>query len=221
MLIIGVLFAFLAVGLSAQTSKGTIAGTITDPSGAVVVGATVTAKDAVGGETRTATTGNNGEFRIEAISPSKYDVTIASQGFATSKVTGLEVRASVITPLNQQLKTSGTSDTIEVSASTESINTESAELSNSVSALEVQQLPIASVNPIELALTEPGVVRVSSRDSFTNGVGFFRRRTAPSRKQLPYRRFRQQRQRHRRPGNSAAEPRSHQRSCSSDELLLG
>ena len=172
MLIIGVLFAFLAVGLSAQTSKGTIAGTVTDPSGAVVVGATVTAKDAVGGETRTATTGNNGEFRIEAISPSKYDVTIASQGFATSKVTGLEVRASVITPLNQQLKTSGTSDTIEVSASTESINTESAELSNSVSALEVQQLPIASVNPIELALTEPGVVRVSSRDSFTNGVGF-------------------------------------------------
>jgi hypothetical protein len=171
-LIFSILFALFAVGLNAQTSKGTIAGTVTDASGAVVTGATVTAKDTVGGEVRTVTTGNNGEFRIEAISPSKYDITVVSKGFATSKVNGLDVRASVVTSLNPQLQLSGASDTIEVNASTDTLNTESAELSHSVSALEIQEIPIASVNPIELALTEPGVVRVSSRDSFTNGVGF-------------------------------------------------
>ena len=77
-LTVSILVALFALGVSAQTSKGTIAGTVTDSSGAVVVGASVTAKDTVGGETRTATTGNNGEFRIEAINPSKYDITVTS-----------------------------------------------------------------------------------------------------------------------------------------------
>ena len=68
-----------------QTSKGTLAGTVTDPSGATVANATVSAKDDLGPESRTVSTNSAGEYRIEAINPSTYTVTVSAPGFATTK----------------------------------------------------------------------------------------------------------------------------------------
>ena len=59
---------------SAQTSKGTLTGTVTDPSGSSVANATVTARGLQNGETRTVTTGNYGEYRITAMLPGTYEV---------------------------------------------------------------------------------------------------------------------------------------------------
>ncbi|MGH9556044.1 MAG: carboxypeptidase-like regulatory domain-containing protein, partial [Terriglobales bacterium] len=67
---------FLLTGLAfAQATKGTIAGTVSDKTGAVVTGATVTVTAKDGGETRSATSGSNGEYRIESLTPGIYAVT--------------------------------------------------------------------------------------------------------------------------------------------------
>src|SRR5437879_8724290 len=92
--------------LNAQTSKGTIAGTVTDPSGAGVPGATVAARDTLGGETRSTTTGGFGEYRISAILPGIYEVKISAQGFAAVVLDHVEVGASVEKSLDVRLEVS-------------------------------------------------------------------------------------------------------------------
>jgi hypothetical protein len=157
---------------SAQTSKGTIVGTVLDATGAALAGAEITARDTIGGETRTTTSGGFGEYRITAVLPGVYRVNVTAAGFANLVVDRVQVAASVETPLELRMEISGSSQSIEVQATGSSVETETAALSGKISAVEIQQLPINSLNPISLVLTEPGAVRVSSRDSFTNGVDF-------------------------------------------------
>lgn len=168
-----VLFSLvLSIHTAAQTSKGTIAGTVTDPSGASVTNATVTVRGLQNGETRTVTTGSNGEYRITAVLPGLYEVKATAQGFAELLLDHVEVRATVDTPVDLQLQVTSTSQSIMVEASPSTVQSESAELSANISNTEIKELPIGSLNPITLVLTEPGVVSVSDRDSFTNGAGF-------------------------------------------------
>src|SRR6267142_135486 len=155
-----------------QTSKGTIAGTVTDPSNAVVAGATIVAQDKRGAETRTVVSGANGEFRIEAITPSIYSLTVTVPNFAKLTVDDVDVKASVVTSVNPQLQVGSAQETVQVEANALTVQTESAELSKNISAAEITNLPIAGFNAISLVLTEPGVVSVSGRDDFTNGVSF-------------------------------------------------
>jgi outer membrane receptor protein involved in Fe transport len=164
--------ALNSASLNAQTSKGTIAGTVTDPSGAGVPGATVTARDTLGGETRTTTTGGFGEYRITAILPGIYQVKVSAQGFAAVVLDHVPVGASVEKSLDVRLEVSAATQTITVESTGATLQTETAELSSDISKTEIQQLPIPSLNPISLVLTEPGAVRVSDRDSFTNGAAF-------------------------------------------------
>ena len=156
----------------AQTTKGTIAGVVTDKSGAVVSGAAVTATAAAGGETKSVTTGANGEYRIETLTPGEFVVTVKAQGFATTKVSGVVVRTSVITPNNVALEVAGTTETVTVEASADTIQTESGELSKTISTEAIVNLPYASQNPYALAATLPGVSTVAGRDDMTNGTAF-------------------------------------------------
>ncbi len=155
-----------------QTSKGAIAGAILDGSGAALAGAEITAKDASGAETRSVKSGSSGEYRIEAITPSNYTVNVTAPGFSKKEVTGLVVRASVVTSLSVTLDVGALEQTVSVEASGAQLQTESGELSQTISAVEVAKLPVNSLNPISLVLTQPGVTSVASRDGFTNGSDF-------------------------------------------------
>ncbi len=166
-------FALLATSVSwGQTSKGTIAGTILDSSGGVISGAQVTAKDTQGAESRTVTSGPGGEYRIDAVTPSIYALTVTAPGFSRQQVSRVDVRSSVITSQNVTLQVGTAEQTVSVEASGAQIQTESGELSGTVSAAEIAKLPVNTLNPIDLVLTQPGVVAVASRDNFTNGSGF-------------------------------------------------
>jgi hypothetical protein len=172
-LLIGVLALSPVPKISvAQTSKGTIAGTITDVSGGAVSGATVSAQSTQLGENRSTVSGTYGEYRISAVLPGIYQVKVTANGFATVVLDNVEVGASVEKSLDVRMEVSSSSQTITVESSGATLQTESAELSGSISKTEIQQLPINSLNPISLVLTEPGAVRVSQRDDFTNGASF-------------------------------------------------
>ena len=164
----------LALGafVFAQSTKGAIAGVVTDSSGAVVTNTNVTVTSDANGETHTAVTGPNGEYRVEALIPGTYTVVVEGSGFAKTEVKGVTVRTSQVTSNNITLNVARQSETVQVEAGAETIQTESGELSKTINPKEVKDLPITAGNPFALATTLPGVTEVSDRDANTNGAGF-------------------------------------------------
>jgi Carboxypeptidase regulatory-like domain len=165
----------------AQTSKGSISGTVTDHSGAVVAGAQVRAmNDSLGGEQRIVTTDGEGKYLILTLDPGVYTLEISGTGFSSLKIDRVEVKGSVISTVNAVLEIGKITDTVSVEASAgQELQTTSGELSNTISRKEVGELPILGLNAISLVLTEPGVIQPSSREDFTNGVGFSVNGTRP------------------------------------------
>ncbi len=82
----GALFIFLAVcsGASAQVTGGTISGSVTDPSGSAVPGASVSILNRAKGESRTATSNDNGFYSVPNLTPGNYDVMVSLAGFKTA-----------------------------------------------------------------------------------------------------------------------------------------
>lgn len=163
--------ALAAVGF-AQTTRGTLAGTVSDKSGAVVSGAAVAIQRTDGGEPRTVTTGSNGEYRLEALTPDIYTVTVTAGTFRVAKVEKVVVNSSVVTSLNVTLEPGLATESVTVEAAAEQIQTETGELSKTIPLAEVKDLPYISLNAYQLAVTLPGVTTVASRDDFTNGQSF-------------------------------------------------
>jgi hypothetical protein len=155
----------------AQTSKGMIAGTVTDNTGAALPNATVNVRSLDTGESRSITTGPSGAYRIEAVNPGNYNITVTASGFQTFTITNREVVASVITPVDAHLKIGQASETVEVASTNNEVETENGQLSANISSVEVTQLPIVSLNPIEIVLTEPGMTDAGKR-GLSNGVNF-------------------------------------------------
>src|SRR6267154_582645 len=116
------IFAFVALSVvpgNAQTSNGTIAGTITDASGAAIVKAAVTATSQDLGKTLgTAVTDSSGGYRIDALFPGKYTVSVKAAGFSELKVSDVDVRGSYTTTVNGTLEVGSISASVLVEAST-------------------------------------------------------------------------------------------------------
>ncbi len=169
------LFVVLAAVCSpfAQTSKGSIGGTVVDPSDAVVPGATITATNDHTGDARSTRTGNLGQYRIDALEPGIYTLTVSQSGFAPLRVDTVTVSGSAITSVNPKLSAGGSAETIIVEASGAAIQTENGEISQAISTHEVRNLPIASLNSYVLATTLPGVSTVTDGTyNFVNGISY-------------------------------------------------
>src|ERR1700732_3827339 len=117
----------LPLSLHGQATLGTIAGTVTDSSGAVVVGAKVDLQSQEGGVKRTATTGSNGEFRVEALNLGSYRVTVSSPNFRRTELADVIVNASSTTSLQIKLAVGKTSETVTVEATADHLQTETGE----------------------------------------------------------------------------------------------
>lgn len=157
----------------AQTSNGTIAGNIVDKTGAAVVDATVsvTSEDR-GGEPREMNTDAAGSFRVEALIPGKYTVTVKKGGFSDLKISGIDVRASLTSTASGVLEVAGQNATVLVEATNaQELQTQSGDLSANLTSMDIHELPINSLNPISLVLTEPGVQDGNGR-GISNGVNF-------------------------------------------------
>lgn len=156
--------------LVAQTSKGILAGVVRDSTGAVVAGATVTATNVDTKEARTTTSQGDGAYRLDALQPGRYSVTSTQTGFSTAKVDNLTVNPSIVTSYDVTFSTGSASDTITVEAENSGINTVNGQLAGVISSRQLQDLPVFTLNPVELALTVPGVQTVSQGSGFSNGL---------------------------------------------------
>jgi hypothetical protein len=166
-----VISLLLCGGASAQSSNGIIAGVVIDATGAAVPGATVTATSLDTKASRTATTGSSGNFRLEGEQPGSYRLDVTAPSFSKTSVERTEVSASVISSVTVTLKTGASTETVEVTTDLAALKTDSGELSETLSGLEINSLPISNLNPYSLATTLPGVSTVTAAD-FTNGTSY-------------------------------------------------
>jgi hypothetical protein len=180
------LFSFLALPmmLAAQSSDGTLAGTVTDPTGAAVPNATVKVVSAQYGAPRTTVTDSVGTYRMDNLQPGTYAVTFSASGFADLQVENVILRGSVTTITDGVMQIGSISKTVSVEASAgQAIDTQSGQLGASLGAQEINNLPYFSLNPAELALTLPGVQDLNGNGNattgFTNGIGYSVNGTRP------------------------------------------
>lgn len=167
-------FAYLLITPAlAQTSKGVITGTVVDNSGAVIVGATVVATNQDNGQSRTATSSSSGGYFMDAMDLGTYSISVTKDGFQTLTIERVVVRGSVQTSVDAKLKVGIKGETVTVESSGATIQTDTAEIAHNIGTVEITDLPFASLNPIELVLTEPGMADVNQNGRGTsNGFNF-------------------------------------------------
>ena len=145
-----VLVAFVSLQAFAQTDTGTILGTVTDPTGAVVTGAAITVTHVATGAKRTTTSSATGTYTVTGLPPGSYEVLISASGFAEQKQTVVVTIASQ-TALASKLTLAAAGVTVEVSggAGAVQVETQSSELSTVVTSQQVSQLPSLTRNPYD------------------------------------------------------------------------
>src|SRR5215467_13886709 len=152
----------LAVALHAQTSRGTVTGTVLDPSGAVMGGARITLTGIDTGVRLSTVSNESGVYRFDAVDLGAYDLTIEHPGFRTYSATGINVQANRVTTLNPSLDV-GTAETkVDVSVeSSELLVKDSPLRGGNFQPREIRDLPLVSLNPLSLARTLPGATEAS------------------------------------------------------------
>jgi hypothetical protein len=141
----------------AQTSKGILAGIVRDKTGAAISGAKVTLTSQDTSETRAAIADERGAYRIDAVNSGHYTVNVQAGGFQTASTHDINVVPSIVTTYDPVLTVGEVSQAVTVEANTNNINTENGQLSSTVSTAELANVPIVTLNPIELLQTVPGV----------------------------------------------------------------
>jgi hypothetical protein len=169
-LLISILIFSFSLTASAQTSRGTVTGTVTDPAGAVIAGAEVTLTSAQNKLSRTTTTNSEGIYRFEAVDSGSYSVKITATGFGDIEQTGIEVRANQTSDVPAQLTLSGTRAVVDITTDAgQLLQSEAPVRGGNIDKNSITELPFAGRNPVSLALTLPGV----STNRFGFGVGTF------------------------------------------------
>src|SRR5882672_6967007 len=144
-----------------QATTGRITGSVADPNGGLIGGATVTAKNDATGIEKQFTTGSDGLFDIGDLQPGKYTVTVTpTSGFSTKVLTGVDVKVGVSTNLTVALEVGAPSATVTITGNTEEVVQTTSQLSSSFETRKVEELPSnAAGGGIDtLALLAPGVV---------------------------------------------------------------
>ena len=150
----------------AQSGGTTIRGTVRDPNGNVVAGATVTITDPAKNFTRTQTTNQEGGYVFTAVPPGTYKLDVTAPGFKTASASGLVALVDTPTVRDVQLEIGQVSETVDVTSAAEAaINTSDASLGNSFERKRIVELPLNANNVVGLLSLQPGV----TRSGFVNG----------------------------------------------------
>ncbi|MGD0096271.1 MAG: carboxypeptidase regulatory-like domain-containing protein [Terracidiphilus sp.] len=157
----------------AQGTSASLTGTVTDPSGAAVAGATVTVTNTGTNLAQSAKTNSIGVFVIRPLPIGTYSLTIAAPGFDRYMQTGIELTANLSATQDVTLRVgAGKAETISVTADAELINTSSAELGTTVGEAAISELPLNGRDPSSLVLLAPGTSNVRQHGGEGTQTGF-------------------------------------------------
>src|SRR6266542_302314 len=150
----GVAVAILcAADAAAQTNKGAIDGTVTDASGAVIPGATVTSVNLGTGETFHTITSDRGTFSFPILDPVEYRITVELQGFKPAEVKRVKVDTVTTASVNVKLEVGQLSDEVTVTAARPLVNTSSGTPGQTITERQIVEMPLNNRSVLDLALT--------------------------------------------------------------------
>ncbi|PYV21860.1 MAG: hypothetical protein DMG24_18370, partial [Acidobacteria bacterium] len=160
-----------AAGLRAQ-ENGTIVGTVTDPSGAIIPGVTITVRNQLKGSVaRTTTTNASGNYALPGLPASTYSVRAEKSGFAPATRSDLVLNVGSDVRVDIALTVGAVSQEVNVTAAAIVLHTENAQVSESVTGKHVEAIDTNGRNFIQLANLVPGAVGPSLVGSFNTPVG--------------------------------------------------
>ena len=161
-----------ASSLMAQTFRGTILGTVTDESGAVISGAKITVHNVNTGQDRSALTSADGSYSVPELPIGTYTVTVSQSGFHASAMSGVVVDVATERRVDVVLKPGEVSQTVEVSGEAlPQVETTSAELGGTLTSGTIENLPVNGRDYTKLIYLNPGVA--GSPDQITDSPGSY------------------------------------------------
>src|SRR5215471_5508767 len=160
--------AFVPIAVNAQEFYGTIRGVVTDPSGAAVAGADVTAVNMGTNAGYPVKTNTQGEYVVPELPAGMYEIHVKQSGFRDYVLKRVEVHGSSTTDANVPMQMGTASETITVEGTAVQVQTSSAGIGEVVDGNQVRELPLNGGNFVQLLLLQPGVSGVSSAGTAFN-----------------------------------------------------
>jgi hypothetical protein len=171
-----VLFIFTILILMSSAAMAqygaSLEGTVTDKSGAVIAGATVTATEQATGVAHSAVTGDSGFYRISALPPGNYRVDVDAASFKKSSKSNVQVGSEAASAANVVMENGSATETVTVTGAAPALETENATVQGTLSTVEVQNLPEIDRDPYELLRLAPGVIGDGARMGNGQSAGF-------------------------------------------------
>lgn len=162
--VLTLLLALVGAAL-AQVTTGVITGTVTDTTGAVIAGASVTAVNKATNASKTVTTNEQGEYELGPLQPAEYEVTVDSSGFSKVVQPGVVVNVSSRVGVKFELKPVGTEEVVTVSGEAgATIETTNTVVQGVIDNRQVKQLPLTGRTFSNLAVLVPGAKPVAAFD---------------------------------------------------------
>src|SRR5215831_10942354 len=163
------LVCFFGLSLYAADPTGTIAGTVLDPSGAAVPGASITATSLTTGLTRTTTSSVDGGYIFPLLPAGPYSITLEARGFRRFEQKGIVVETDKSSTVSIKLEIGSTTDTVSVEANAELVETRTGTLSKVVTQQSIIELPLNGRNAASLVLLAPGTSDLTAGNARGSG----------------------------------------------------
>jgi hypothetical protein len=160
--------ALLASAVWAQTNSATLRGTVSDASGASVAGASVRLASPATGTTVTTQTNDSGLYEFPFLAPGGYVLRVEKSGFQVYNQQGITLRAGEVSRQDVSLTIGATTDSVTVQSDLSALQSETAQLSASISPQRIESLPLLGRNFTSLITIQPGVTAVQP----ANGLSF-------------------------------------------------
>src|SRR5216684_3054367 len=168
------LFFVRSSAFAQVTASASLSGTVVDKNGAVIKGATVTATNKATGQTRTATTNDSGEYKIDLLPAGRYDIKASASGFGDTTSENVELLVGQTNSLSFTMNPGGVTGTVTVtSGETELVSKEKTDISVNITPRDIQDLPLNGRDLANLAYLAPGVKPVDSYDPTKNRIAIF------------------------------------------------
>ena len=167
MWVVSVCLALSDVGFS-QASSASLRGTVTDPSGSALPGATVVIANEESKTTRTETTGAVGDYTFLALPPGDYRLTVTASGFARYQRTGIQLLVNTPATANIQLKVGAATENITVTSEAPAINMVDASIGNAFNETQVREIPLEGRNVPDLLSLQAGVAYTGNRPDMSD-----------------------------------------------------
>ncbi len=146
-----------------------VTGTVTDPSGAAIAGANVTALNVDTGVASPTTTNQSGVFAYPSLPPGNYSFSSQHAGFSKETLNNVVLELGAELTVNMGLQLGQASQTIEVEATASAVNTSSATVGDTVTGKQLQDLPLIGRSAYNLLTTQPGVIGTTGTNFYING----------------------------------------------------